>query len=426
MGNTDSSQQKIVLDYNPANIKQNETLIIDELKKYYNGEIVRLGNIFLVIDLEYEKQRERIKQQLIEKFPNIKLLDLKNVRLRIQLVSKKNQYFLHQKKDLLKDIRMNEITFRNNLTHTVKLEQLLEQTKNLLNKLENSEKQEAAIKKRLELINNEISAIQWSKELDQQKRIQSIKTNLSKVLTQLKDNPPVLESVDKGAQQWLKALQQQQRIGQIKKNLAPVLDEINQLPLKNQTVMDQQTKRIDTIKQNLSNVLRDIKKFNINTLNLVNDYGASDWLHQLQNASIDSQSVEQTIPQSMIQESQQDLQGISQLFEQAQSAAQKKQAVQQLKQFIQESQQDTQDLQGIAQLFQQAQTLGQEQSKFQKDNPKCVKWEYTKKHDPFNRTNKGPVLNPQKQVYKRVTKRCDDEDEFCDNLRSRKLYEKYC
>ena len=402
MGNQTSADQKILLDYNPSNLKKNKTIVVDELKKFYDGEITNLGDIFLVVELDYEKQREKLKENLQNRFQNLKLQDLSNIRLRIQLVSKKNQWLDQSKRQLLQDFKRNEFSFKNNVKHSIKLEELLSQAVELLQTAQKNEKQQAFLKTRIALINNEIGAIQWGKQLDQQKRLQSIKANLTKVLEQLKEKPVVLKSVDKGAQQWLAALQQQQRILPIKQKIKPLLQQIKNLPLKNQQQVAKQNQRIETIRGDLQDVLSDIRKFNVTSLKIVDDMGASDWLKQLQEASLKQEpSTKQLVPDK--HQGHPDLQGIAELFESAQTQAQKKQT--------KKSKEHPQ---------------GNQQQKIAISDAKCVRWESSKKHDPFNRTNKGPILNPAKKVFHRVESRCEDKQTFCKKTKSTTLNEKYC
>jgi hypothetical protein len=108
---------------------------------------------------------------------------------------------------------------------------------------------------------------------------------------------------------------------------------------------------------------------------------------------------------SLIQEN---LQGIAQLFQSAQTQAQKKQAKTRYKKELQKA---DEYLQGIDKLFQ--------------DNKPCEIWGKDKRHNPFNKTKRGPILKEHSRIKKMIDLRCDDPDKFC-RISKSKLKYKFC
>jgi type VI protein secretion system component VasF len=113
-------------------------------------------------------------------------------------------------------------------------------------------------------------------------------------------------------------------------------------------------------------------------------------------------------------QAKQNLQGLYQLFERAESATERKDASSKLNKMIQ----------GVRELFQNAQKLHQLKQRLKNV---CERWEKDKTHNPFNKTKRGRKLNANGKTYKHIEQRCKDKKTFCDKVKNnKKLKEKYC
>lgn len=426
------------LDYRPEHAEKNYQLISSEVAKLHDGKIEHVGKVKMIIrGLDNDKKKKKVMNALKKAFPNVDMEEKEN-RLVVKTSYKKKQ-LLHQLKQkgqthpLMADIRWGgamlkhvsppkpkDVLLGQALMEKVLKKPMDSQTDwnkitKMMEDIQKMEKRSARRKQNVKVqgvrqlmqeAQHEAQAVQWMKQLEEEKRVKDIKHKFQPIVKQLLEKPVRLRAVDKGAEQWEKQLEQQARVQEIRQRLKPVhkqLGLVHSIRKILKPEMDQQNvKRVQKIKQGLGKVLKQIKKgTGIHRLRPV-DKGAEAWVEQMQQ--------------------QQRIKGIRQKM---------KPTLEEIRERTQPAPVDKQNVKRVEKIKQKLKHVLKQIKKgkpvsSQKD-PMCEEWEVDKSHNPFNKTKKGPKLHPGSPVFQEVWERCENKQEFCQkNAKNKKKSQKYC